>query len=75
MLLGHLLKSVRRNYKSIPINGISFDSRKVNKGDIFLQLKEKKFLEMNILKKLYIEVHQLLLVIKIKIINFQKRLY
>ena len=51
MLLGHLLKSVRRNYKSIPINGISFDSRKVNKGDIFFAIQGKKTYGINFIKE------------------------
>ena len=39
MLLGKLLKSVNNKYKKIPINGISFDSRKVQKKDIFFAIK------------------------------------
>ena len=35
MLLGDLLKFTKKNYRNIPISGISFDSRKAKKGDIF----------------------------------------
>jgi len=35
MLLGQLLKSVSKNYQKIYVRGISFDSRKVKKRDIF----------------------------------------
>ena len=45
MLLGNLLKSVSKSYRKIPVKGIAFDSRKVKKGDIFLQLKEIKHRE------------------------------
>ena len=39
MLLGNLLKSVSKNYRKIPVGGISFDSRKVKKRDIFFAIK------------------------------------
>ena len=39
MLLGNLLKTVNKNYRNIPIKGISFDSRKVKKKDIFFAIK------------------------------------
>ena len=39
MLLGNLLKSVSKNYKKISVKGISFDSRKVKKKDIFFAVK------------------------------------
>ena len=39
MLLGNLLKSVGKNHKKIPVKGISFDSRKVKKGDIFFAIE------------------------------------
>ena len=39
MLLGNLIKSVSKDYQKIPVNGISFDSRKVEKGDIFFAIK------------------------------------
>ena len=42
MLLGKLLKSVKKEHKHIPVNGISFDSRKVKKGNIFFAIKGKK---------------------------------
>jgi len=39
MLLGNLFKLKSENYKKISVNGISFDSRKVNKNDIFFAIK------------------------------------
>jgi len=39
MLLGNLLKSVSKDYQRIPVDGISFDSRKVKKRDIFFAIK------------------------------------
>ena len=39
MHLGYLLKSVSKDYQKIPVWGISFDSRKVKKGDIFFAIK------------------------------------
>ncbi len=39
MLLGQLLKSVSKNYQKIYVRGISFDSRKVQKKDIFFAIK------------------------------------
>ena len=39
MLLGQLLKSVSKNYQKIYVRGISFDSRKVQKRDIFFAIK------------------------------------
>ena len=39
MLLGDLLKSVGANSKRIPVRGISFNSKKVKKGDIFFAIK------------------------------------
>jgi len=41
MYLGNLLKSVSKNYQKISVNGISFDSRKVKKNDIFFAIKGK----------------------------------
>ena len=38
MLLGQLLKSVSKNYQKIYVRGISFDSRKVQKRDIFFAI-------------------------------------
>ena len=38
MHLGQLLKIKKKIYKKIPIKGISFDSRKVKKGDIFFSI-------------------------------------
>ena len=42
MLLGQLLKSVRKEYQSIRVRGISFDSRKIKRGDIFFAIKGNK---------------------------------
>ena len=39
MHLGQLLKSVSKDYQKIHVRGISFDSRKVKKGDIFFAIK------------------------------------
>jgi len=39
MLLGNLLKSTNKNYRKIPVKGISFDSRKIKKKDVFFAIK------------------------------------
>jgi len=39
MYLCRLLKSVSRDYQKIYVRGISFDSRKVKKGDIFFAIE------------------------------------
>ncbi len=39
MLLGNLLKSIGKKYRKIPVTGISFDSRKIKKRDIFFAIK------------------------------------
>ena len=39
MLLSNLLKSVSNNRRKISVKGISFDSRKVKKKDIFFAVK------------------------------------
>ena len=39
MHLGRLLKSVSKDYQKIHVREISFDSRKVKKGDIFFAIK------------------------------------
>ena len=39
MLLGNLIKSVSKDHQKISVGGISFDSRKVEKGDIFFAIK------------------------------------
>ena len=39
MLLGNLLKFTSSKYREILVGGISFDSRKVKKGDIFFAIK------------------------------------
>ena len=42
MLLGNLLKSANKNYQRIQIKGISFNSRKVKKKDIFFDIEGNK---------------------------------
>ena len=39
MYLGQLLKSVSKKYQKIDVQGISFDSRKVKKKDIFFAIQ------------------------------------
>ncbi len=43
MLLKNLISDLKPNFASIRINGISFDSRKINKGDLFISIKGEKF--------------------------------
>jgi len=55
MLLGNLIKSTQKDYQKILFNGISFDSRKVKRNDIFFAIKGSKlsgtrFIEEAILK-------------------------
>lgn len=55
MLLGNLLKSISKDYKKILTDGISFDSRKVKKRDVFFAIKGNqtsgmKFIDDAILK-------------------------
>ena len=64
MLLGNLLKSTNRNYRKIHVKGIAFDSRKVKKKDIFLQLQEIKHQEQNLLMRQYQKGHQQLSAVK-----------
>ncbi len=42
MFLGNLIKSAGENYRKISVKGISFDSRKVKKGDIFFAIEGNK---------------------------------
>ena len=42
MFLGSLVRSAKK-HKKIPVNGISFDSRKVKKGNIFFAIKGDRF--------------------------------
>lgn len=51
MLLGQLLKSVKKKYKRINIKGISFDSRRVKKKIFFLRLMAVTILEESLLVK------------------------
>ena len=53
MQLRKIIKSANAKYKNLDVRGLCFDSRKIKKGDIFLQLKEKRIQEINILKKLF----------------------
>ena len=41
MLLGNLLKKTDKKYQKISVSGISFDSRKVKKGNIFFAIRGK----------------------------------
>ena len=43
MLLKKLIKNLPQNIKNIKIKGISLDSRKVKKGDIFFAIKGREF--------------------------------
>jgi len=51
MLLGDLLKSAEKKYHKIPVKGISFDSRKVKRGDVFFAIKGKKTSGLKFIKK------------------------
>jgi murE/murF fusion protein len=42
MHLGNLLKSTSKNYRKIPVKGISFDSRKIKRKDIFFAIRGNK---------------------------------
>ena len=42
MLLGNLIKSANKKYRNTVIKGVSFDSRKIKKGDIFFAILGKK---------------------------------
>ena len=42
MYLGNLLRSASKSYQKIPVEGISFDSRKVKKKDAFFAIKGNK---------------------------------
>jgi hypothetical protein len=64
MLLGNLLRSARKKYRKISVEGICFDSRKVKKKIFFSQLKEAKLQEQNLSKKQYRKGYRQLLVIK-----------
>ena len=55
MLLGNLLRSVDKRYQKIHVEGISFDSRKIKKKNIFFAIKGsetsgEKFIKHAILK-------------------------
>ena len=50
MYLGQLLKSIRKEYRKIPIRGISFDSRKAKKNDIFFAIDGNKTFGSNFIK-------------------------
>ena len=40
MQLGNLLKSVNKKYQKIPISGISFNSKKVKKENVFFAIEQ-----------------------------------
>ena len=42
MLLGNLLKLKNKQYLQVPIQGISFNSKKINRGDVFFAIKGNK---------------------------------
>jgi len=42
MLLGNLLKLKNKKYFQIPIKGISFNSKRINRGDVFFAIEGKK---------------------------------
>ena len=42
MLLGNLVKSIDKKYRKISVSGISFDSKKVKKGNIFFAINGQK---------------------------------
>ena len=42
MRLGNLIKSVNKKYQKIPVSGISFDSKKVQKENIFFAIEGNK---------------------------------
>jgi MurE/MurF fusion protein len=42
MLLGNLLKNIKKKYSKIPVTGISFDSRKTKRGNIFFSIDGHK---------------------------------
>ena len=42
MYLGSLLKSIDNKYKNISVRGISFNSKKIKKGDVFFAIKGNK---------------------------------
>ena len=39
MLLGNIFKSAKKKYSKIHVKGLSFDSRKISKGDIFFAIE------------------------------------
>ena len=51
MFLGDLLKSTEKKYQKIPVKGISFDSRKVKRGDVFFAIRGKKTSGLKFIKK------------------------
>jgi len=51
MHLQNLVKSSRKEYKKILVNGVSFDSRKVKKKDIFFAIKGTKTSGANFIKE------------------------
>ena len=51
MYLGHLIKSAGKKYKKISISGISFDSRKVEKRNIFFAIEGNKISGSNFINE------------------------
>ncbi len=51
MHLGNLIKSADKKYKKIPISGISFDSRKVEKRNIFFAIEGNKISGSNFINE------------------------
>jgi len=51
MLLGNLLKGTDKKYKKIPVSGISFDSRKVKKGNIFFAIEGRNASGINFINQ------------------------
>ena len=51
MFLGNLLKSVSVKYRKITVNGISFDSRKTKRGNIFFAIEGNKTTGIKFIKE------------------------
>ena len=53
MLLKNLIKDKASYLAPIKIKGISFDSRRIKKGDLFVSIKGSKFNGDNFINKLF----------------------
>ena len=51
MLLKNLIRNLKPEVGALKIKGISFDSRSIKKGDLFVSIKGKKFDGNTILAK------------------------